>query len=294
MQRPCGTAALATTVVLLFCITVTSGLGAPGQTPSSSKGTLAFETVSIKQSTQSPVAAARVSPDRFRRRLTTVLYLMTYAFNTRPLRIQGLPDWGEKTRFDVEAKASGPSTVDEMRTMVRELLKERFNLQAHIESREVEFFALVKARGDGRLGDKLRPSAVDCAEVRATRGVEYRPRPEELQPGEPRCIITARPSACCVSYEMPGEPLSRIVEMMETYTGRLVVDKTGLTGTFDIDFETSRFPSGLPNSPDQQSTIPDGPSVATALRDQLGLKLESERGLVEFLVIDHLDPPTPD
>ena len=92
-----------------------------------------------------------------------------------PMQIRGAPDWASNVRFDVEAKTETKPAVGQMRLMVQRLLSDRFNLRAHRETRELPQYALVKARSDGRLGEKLRPSALDCPAIIAARGPDYRP-----------------------------------------------------------------------------------------------------------------------
>jgi uncharacterized protein (TIGR03435 family) len=87
-----------------------------------------------------------------------------------------------------------------------------------------------------------------------------------------------------------GYALADFARTLQTRAGRIIVDKTGLTGAYDIDLETE-----MPSMPGQPTTPPrEGLSLFTALQEQLGLKLESERGPVEVLVIDHVEKPTPD
>jgi uncharacterized protein (TIGR03435 family) len=87
-----------------------------------------------------------------------------------------------------------------------------------------------------------------------------------------------------------GYSISDFARSLQTRAGRVIADRTGLTGTYDIDFETE-----MPSMPGQPATPPrEGLSLFTALEEQLGLKLESERGPVDVLVIDHVEKPTPD
>jgi uncharacterized protein (TIGR03435 family) len=91
---------------------------------------------------------------------------------------------------------------------------------------------------------------------------------------------------------MEGQPMSEIAKLLQPRAGRVVVDKTGLTGTYDIELETE-IPS-LPGVPEGTFGQPrEGLALFTALPEQLGLKLESERGPVEVLVIDSVELPTP-
>jgi len=86
------------------------------------------------------------------------------------MQIQGLPDWTANTHVDIEAKTETIATEDRVRLMLQRLLADRFNLRAHRETRDMSRYALVKARSDGRLGERLRPSAFDCPAIIAARG----------------------------------------------------------------------------------------------------------------------------
>ena len=262
----------------------------------------AFEVASVKPTDQ-PLQGFTSSPDRFLSRSTTLLRLILYAYEVDDFQVQGGPGWVRNALFAVEAKASGEPTAQQMRRMVRRLLAERFGLKMHVETKDLPRYSLVKARDDGRLGEKLRPSAVDCPAVIATRGPDYTPPPADPktfgrlpQPGAlPRCAVTARMTGDSVTVVHEGTPMSEFARFIQTRAGRVVVDKTGLTGTYDIEFETERgSPAGPPVQSGPAATPREGLSLFTAVQEQLGLKLEAERGPVQVLVIDHVEPPTPD
>lgn len=259
-----------------------------------------FEAASIKPTDQLPRSSPGPSPpDRFIRRYITLSLLIASAYEVSAFQIEGAPDWVFDKFFDVEAKADFRPTPDQMRLMVRRLLSERFSLKAHMERTERERYALVKARADGRLGEKLRPSDVDCAAVMAARGPDYRPPPPDVdangfprprRPGEPpRCATMTRGTPCSMTTYVEGTPISRFAQLLQARAGRIVVDKTGVPGTFDIELEAVR-----PNLSVQPTTQCEGPSLFVALQEQLGLKLEPERGPVDVFVIDTVKLPTPD
>jgi uncharacterized protein (TIGR03435 family) len=259
----------------------------------------AFEIASIKPANQPPRGSpGPAPPDRFIRRYTTLSLLLAYAHEVSALQIEGAPEWAFDTFFDVEAKADFRPTPEEMRMMVRRLLSERFSLKTHLETKERPRYRLVKARSDGRLGDRLRQSAVDCPAVIAARGPGYKPSPVTFdakgfprppQPGEPpSCAIMTRGTSCSVTLLLEGTPIPQFARLLQGQAGRVVIDNTALTGTYDIEFETVR-----PNV-SVQSDQCDAPSLFAALEEQLGLKLESDEGPVEMLVIDAVSKPTPD
>ena len=271
-------------------VTFVAGLVVSAQDPPP-----AFETASIKETTDLPRGPTPFAPDRFTRPNITLANLLIYVHQVAPFQILGGPDWVTTARFTVEAKAEGRPTADQMRLMVQRLLEERFALKVHKETRELPRYALVMARGDKRLGPKLKPSAIDCPAIVAARGTDYRPPTGPPQPGDPpRCGLTARLGGGSLTLFLEGQPISQLVRSLQVNAGRVIVDKTGLTGTYDVEFQTE-----IPNIPGLDApfgataTPPDGLSLFTALPEQLGLKLESERGPVDVVVIDSAQLPTP-
>jgi uncharacterized protein (TIGR03435 family) len=215
-----------------------------------------------------------------------------YAYEVSEFQIIGGPNWVRERRFDVEAKAEMQPTTTQMRLMMRRLLAERFALKTHLETRDLPRYALVTSASDRRLGPRLRPSKIDCPSIVAARGPDYRPTGPHRPGDPPICAITGRASGGSLTMMMEGQPMSEIAKLLQPRAGRVVVDKTGLTGTYDIELE-SEIPN-LPGVPDGTFGQPrEGLSLFTALPEQLGLKLESERGPVEVLVIDSVELPTP-
>jgi uncharacterized protein (TIGR03435 family) len=251
----------------------------------------AFEAASIKETDH--VTPVRAGADRFVRSHITLVQLLIHAHEISDFQIEGGPDWVRTRRYDVEAKADRSRPASEMRLMVRRLMAERFNLKAHIETRERPRYALVTTRSDKRLGPKLKPAAFDCPAIVAARGPDFKPPSGPPQPGEPpRCGVVARLGGGSRTLMAEGQPMSAIARMFQSLAGRVIVDKTGLSGTFDLEVETEIVELGdLP--PNTFGEPKEGLSLSTALREQLGLRLESERGPVEVLVIDSVDLPTP-
>jgi uncharacterized protein (TIGR03435 family) len=252
----------------------------------------AFETASLKESA-GPSRGA-FAPDRFSRTYITLTQLLIYAYQMSDFQIVGGPDWVRERRYDVQAKAEGRPTADEMRLMVRRLLAERFALKTHLEMRELPRYALVMARGDRRLGPKLRPSKYDCPAIVASRGPDYKPPDFPPQPGDPpTCAMMVGIGGGSQTTIMEGQPLAAIAKMIQQRASRVVIDRTGLTGTYDVLLETE-VTINVPGIPASTFGVPrEGLSLFTALPEQLGLKLESERGPVDVLVIDSVELPTP-
>jgi uncharacterized protein (TIGR03435 family) len=249
----------------------------------------AFEATSIKVADHD--ATERSGPDRFLRRDVTLVQLLIYAYDVSDFQIAGGLDWVRSRRYDVEARADRSRTTADMRLMVRRLLAERFNLKTHVETRERPRYALLTTRSDKQLGPKLKPSAFDCPAIVAARGPDFKLPSGPPQPGDPpRCGIVARLGGGSRTLMAEGQPMSAIAKLLQSIAGRVIVDKTGLSGTFDVQLETEI--QEVTDIPRDAADPRDGLSLSTALREQLGLKLESERGPVDVVVIDHAEPPT--
>lgn len=252
---------------LLFALFVSAAFPAYAPSPAQrgpDQKPLAFEVASIKPS-EGARRAGPVSPDRFVRSNATLFSLVVYAYDVAGFQIEGGDAWTRTVRFDVEAKADGLPTRDQQRTMVRHLLEERFSLKAHSETRALPRYTLVTARSDGRLPDNVRPAASgrDC-------GV----------------LIGGR-------WLVRGCTLAEFAKRLQPLAQRIIIDKTGVTGRYDFEMEVQMdVPQGL--LPPQLQSSSDGVSLFTALQEQLGLKLESTKGPVDVLVIDHVERPTPD
>ena len=232
--------------------------------------------------------------------------LIINAYGLQDQQLVGAPDWITSERFDIVAKADGElgppisrSGPSRLQLMIRALLGERFKLKLHTEPREIPIYSLILSRTDRRLGPNLKPSTVDCDAIMAARR-KGGPPPEPLKPGErPQCGARVTFGELAVG----GQPLSELVSALAGTVGRSVVDKTGLTGTYDIylkwtpDRVLQRAPGTTPGEPIRVNGVeidPNGPSIFTALQEQLGLKLESERATVEALVIDYIERPATD
>jgi len=250
-----------------------------------------FEVASIKDS-ERPMAAPS-GPGRFSRPYTTVAQLLIFAHQIAEFQIEGGPDWVRTRHFEVQARAEGTPSADQMRLMVQRLLAERFKLDVHTETRDMARYALVMARSDKRLGPRLRPSAFDCPALIKARGPDYKPETGPPQPGgPPRCGLSARVGGGSMTIMVEGQPMSSFAKTLQPLAGRIVIDKTGLTGTYDIELETEML--SVPGIPADAFGKPgEGLSLSTVLPEQLGLKLEPERGPVEILVIDSVELPTP-
>lgn len=223
-----------------------------------------------------------------------VKMLMRQAFQVQDFQIAGGPDWLDVERFDVSARIEGTPGPGVIPIVLRAILADRFKLITRRETKEMPVYALMVARSDGRLGPQLKPSTMDCAtQMAAGRGL---PPPGPPAPGERRCGGLGGFGTLTVG----GMPLSQFVTQLSQLTGRTVIDRTGLTGTYDFDLtwtpSPDQMPAGAPppGAPPLPAIDLNGPSLFTALQEQLGLKLESQRGPVEVVVIDRIEQPTED
>jgi uncharacterized protein (TIGR03435 family) len=247
-----------------------------GQEPS-------FEVASVTVNTSGSPVSRMVAPagtGRFEATNTPVRMLILNAYGIPGFQLTGGPSWIEGVRVDVVARAATTATRDEISRMVRGLLAERFNLVVHRAQREMPVYSLVVARDDRRLGPKLQASTTDCAAVTATGGAA-----PQLPSGQLLCTTRMSPA----SINAGGMTMVRLAQTLSGIVGRVVTDETKLTGAYDLQLSFAPeqpLPPGAPPSAD-----PDAPSIFAALQEQLGLKLNTRRGMVDVLVIDRIDPP---
>ena len=248
----------------------------------------AFEVASVKPNTSGDFRRA-IGPGpggRFQALNNTLRELVTYAYGVdmarASLQIAGGPPWMDRDRFDIDAVApGGAATPAEARDMVRTLLTERFKLQARRETRDVPTYDLVLDRRDGRLGSQLRASTVDCE---ARRAAARRGGPPPVPAGPPPNPETVRP--VCGLRQTPvrfaGDAVSmtQLASALGAPSGRIVFDRTGLSGYFDLDLDWA-----------QGQDDPSTPPIFTALREQLGLRLEGARAPVEIVVVISAERP---
>jgi uncharacterized protein (TIGR03435 family) len=216
---------------------------------------------SIKPSSDNEPTGFKTTRGRFLARGVTAKYLIAIAYGLQKFQILGGERWVDGDRFDVEAKLEAQSVGSGNEAlMVKLLLADRFNLQVHQETRESPVYALVIAAG----GPKIKA-------VSTQGGVNVR---------EGILVST-------------GMPMGLVASLLGTRLGRTVIDRTNLEGRYAIDLRWTPEPGELPSDPGGTSPTPDlsGPSIFTAVQEQLGLKLLSTKGPSGFLVIDRIEKP---
>lgn len=256
----------------------------------------AFEAASIRPNT-SGHAGWRLQPQAGGRLTGTnvpAAALIRFAYDLPDFQISGAPRWLASARFDLAAKAEDDAPLDQKRLMLRTLLAERFKLAVHTETRELPIYALVMARSDGKPGDQLRRTEADCARQIASLDDWAGVGPPT---GVPRCGFFGFAPGTDVpkgrgGLAFRGLTLAMFAKRLVPVVRRTVRDETGLAGYFDGEFD---FLAELPPPPPPPGVpSPFGEpfvSVFTVLPEQLGLKLDSRRGPVDVLVIDHVEPP---
>jgi uncharacterized protein (TIGR03435 family) len=241
---------------------------------------LAFEVASIKpNSSDAPgVGGLGWGPDSIRATNIPPSTLLWMAFGVQPDQIIDTPSWATTERYNINAKIPrggvfNPTTM--LEPMLLNLLADRFQLKTHHETRELNVYRLVRLRTD-RLGPKISPAPIDACAPPAQTDVA------SLRAAARRCSGGPGPGG----ISLHGMSIVTLAKFMGPSAGRVIVDATGLTGNWDLDLT---FVNPVQNSSDS-----DGPSLFTALEEQLGLKLESGRAAVDVIVIDRLERPTPD
>ena len=208
----------------------------------------------------------------------TIMQLLQYAYALPDSRIVGVQDSVRSSKYDIEAKSdpalvaqlaglSSASSKAKLLEMVQRLLQDRFHLTVHIEKRELPVFKLVVAKG----GPKVTPAKNEGTAVDS---------------GTHNGITT-------IDVRSSSRAITQLTEILAGYVGRVVIDRTGLQGNFTVSirFSAEESPS-TPGVTGNPSVDDREPSVFTALKEQLGLELKSDKAPVEVLVVDHAEPPT--
>jgi len=269
-----------------------------------------FEVAAIKafDEASSGQVLMRMTPAKFESSVP-VGALLRQALQKPDYQIVGAPGWMDTQRYSITAKPPEGAPPTAISVLLVNLLKDRFQLATHLETREQPIYHLVLARADGRLGPDLKATSAECqatlaeriaaATASAGRGAPP-PLPPMPGPNDPvPCGFVRIPPGLVAGS---GRTLAELARgTLSDLIGRPVIDKTGLTGMYDFTLKYSPelgrvagplgfLSPGVPPAP----IDPDAPSLFTALQEQFGLKLENARGPVEVVVIDRFEKPTLD
>jgi len=288
-------------IIVPIVLAVASGfvINTLAQAQDQASPVLKFEVASIRLNTSgdNKMFANTYPGGRYTASNMPLMLLVRNAYRLQDYQLIGAPDW-VSDRYDITAKAASefPSTprgeISALQLAIRSLLEERFKLVVRRETRELPTYVLVKARSDGKLGSELKPSTVNCEEIDAKRRLALPvevPKPSDRVP----CSIVVGFGEIAIT----DFPLSSFTRALSPIVQRLVVDRSGLSGNYAlyVKWAPDEIPQGVPPPGATPAQIgPNGPSIFTALQEQLGLKLEATRGPVEVLVIDHAQRPVPD
>jgi uncharacterized protein (TIGR03435 family) len=233
----------------------------------------AFEVATIKRNVSlAEGGSVGMQPGgRFRAVNADLRFMIATMYRTGPRlfasQIIGLPDWATSDHWDITAKVTddvaGQSPQElfrKMPPMVQSLLEDRFKLRLHRDTQPQPTYALVVAQRDGAKGMQFHPTTIDCLKEPA------------------RCQIQSLPG----HFSGVGVTIPTLMIALGNAVERVVVDRTGLKGSFDVDLDWASDPSS------------DKPSIFTAVQEQLGLKLEFERNPVDVVIVDHVERPVED
>ena len=261
--------------------------------PTGAPARAAFEVASIKRNKSGDgfITMGMQPGGRLTMINVPVRQLIVRAYGVQPYQVLGGPSWITSDRFDITAKAPGDAAPQQMNAMVETLLADRFKLKVRRETRQSDVYRLVKARADGKLGEALKPAAVNCDMARG-RG----PAPGGPMMGP--CQFLIAPGR----FQVAGQSMAAFANSLGMQVGRPVLDESGLQGAYDFtltfmpDPGGRGMPAGLPppGAPELPPIDPNAPALPTALQEQLGLRLEPAKGPVEMIVIDSIDQPTED
>jgi uncharacterized protein (TIGR03435 family) len=287
-------------LVLVAAVMLFSGADRSANDSMKAFGQEAFATASITPTTSGTgegVGVMRLQPGGgFTATNATLRELVAYAYQRHPFdrrEVIGGPAWIDTDRFDVTAKAAAEHAIDadggfrQTWAMLGRLLADRFTMKLHEEDRDRPVYALRLARRDGTLGPKLQKTDVDC-------GATMRSGGSPSQPGK---------GPPCSSKNPPGRLFANtasvptIASLLSPHLDRIVIDRTGLTGRFNLELEASDIkapPDYKPGPSDVGLPPARGRSIFVAVREQLGLSLQSETASVPVVMIDDAERPSPD
>lgn len=271
------------------------------QTPAPNLLAYEYEVVAIKQNKSTGFPSATTGDDGFTAKNIPLQLLVAAAFGVGPDRLNGAPDWLSSEKYDVDAKIE--SSVSEAlkklseddrkvarQHMLLAMFEDRCKLKYHRETKELPVYTLVVGK-NGPKFQESKPDETPPAGIKVPDG----------KGGNGTITVGARGA---VTFH--ALPLTILVQMLTTQLGRTVVDKTGLTGKYDFTWQFVPDPSQVRAAAEAQlpgggagngsgQTLPSDPqgsSVFTAVQEQLGLKLDSGKGPVEIVIIEHVERPS--
>ena len=256
--------------LILFALTTTAFAQTPSVPASPDQTRLEFEVASVRLAKpDAPGGGIKATSggDGYVAQGAPVRLMIALMYRIPVRQIKGGPDWLDKDRYDVDAKADKKYTLDDLHAMYQNMLADRFKLKFHLETKEGNAYVLTVDKGGLKLKENTQPQDYNIPWI--PTGI-----------GAVRGIRVPIPYLCW--------NLGQILQNDE----RPVVDLTGLKGNYD--FTLTFLPSNIPDQfrDTLSQDVLDRPSIFDALRDQLGLKLTAQKGPVTYFVIDHVERPT--
>jgi bla regulator protein blaR1 len=245
----------------------------------------AFEVSTIKPNKNSDMIMLRYTPDGIFLGNVTLEFLMKEAFRVEDDRLENLPDWARKDRFDVQAKVAEKDVpvfqnlkLYQKQQMLIALLADRFGLICHQETRELHTYVLLIAKN----GPKMRQSTTEQ---------------DEPDPNGKHTLPLLRMEG--TKIEASGAPIESLVRTLSGILESTVIDQTGLAGRYDYTLQWSSDDAvyaPIPNRTESSGVSPPGhdrPSLSTAIQEELGLRLVKQKAPIDVIVIDHVMRPSP-
>ena len=281
-----------------------------------------FEVASIKPA--APMTAGRImvrmaggpgtpDPGQITYTNVTLKNVMTTAYNVKGYQISG-PAWFESERFDITAKIAPNTSKEQFQVMLQNLLAERFKLTLHHQTKDLPMYALTVAKGGPKMkeseddpnaaapgGPNAGGGAGGGAFVRPTIGKDGMPELPKGAAGRGMIMMGMNGRTRMAAN---GQTTSQLAETLSNQLARPVTDMTGLTKKYDytLDFAPDEGQISMMKGmampppgegggagPAPSADGNNGPSLFSAVQDQLGLKLEARKGQVDMLIIDTLE-----
>jgi uncharacterized protein (TIGR03435 family) len=273
------------TVALISCLIAAVGAIAQTNTPlKPADAHPKFDVASIKPSAPgNREAFLRSTPGgRMSCANMTLKDLIVIAYRIQPFQITGGPNWLESARYDIEAKLDNPGKPGMGPRLLQSLLEDRFRLKLHRETKELPVYVLVLARKDGHIGANLTNAKEGNCAAPNQSAVSL---DSDKSASQPCGLHNGRGNLSGL-----GVPMEGVATALSRILGRPVTNQTGLTGKFDVNVQYTPDENQMANltPPGMKPPPPEGsgPSLFTAIQEQLGLRLESQKGPVEIFIVD--------
>lgn len=195
----------------------------------------------------------QASPGSLIMRNVTLKAAIRWAYHVMNYQVTG-PDWLEIDHYNISGKAGGPVDEDQLRQMLQSLLAERFKLEFHRQTKEMQVFSLMVGKG----GAKIHESEVEGEPV--------------MNPDKSRMVV-----------DVKGMPASYVVDMLSRVLHAPVINNTGLNGRYDATVHLSKY------MPDGSTPFDPIATIIVAMQEEFGLKLESKKMALDLLIIDHAE-----